>query len=64
MLDEKRFLTMSAVLKWLKSEPLSQKDVERIIDLIENCELKIDTIENDLKYGLETRLKSVVTEKW
>ena len=63
MLD-KDFLTIAAMLKWLRGEPMSKEDLERIIAVIENSPLSVSNVDPDVIAAIQVRLRQVLHTKF
>jgi len=63
MLDA-NFLTLAAMYKWIKGEPMSKEDLERIIGVLENSPLSVSNASPEDLAAVQIRLRQVLHSKF
>ena len=63
MVDHEFVLLHAALVKWALGEPLSPKDLERVIGLMGSGRLGIDAASPDVQAGLQNRLINTL-DQW
>ena len=64
MFDENRMLTISAFIKWVAGEPMSREDVERILGVIQQNDLKVSQVDQQMMAALQVRIRHILNERF
>lgn len=64
MFDENRMLTISAFIKWVAGEPMSREDLERILGVIQQNDLKVSQIDQQMWAALQVRIRHILNERF
>lgn len=63
MFDSERYLVTGALIKWQQGEALSEADMQRILNLFEHNDPRMEMMDPATVAGLQQRWRSILMSK-
>lgn len=63
-LDQNFILTLAAFVKWIKAEPMSVEDIERILNVIQNNNLGVSLIDSQKQGAIQVRIRQILNSRF
>ena len=64
MVDTDELLTMAAFVKWIRAEPLSREDIERVLVVMQKNDLKVSMIDAQTWAAMQVKIRHILNERF
>lgn len=63
-MNQEEILLMAVLIKWMRSEPMSSTDLDRLMGMIATRDINVDSSQPDEINGMRQKLQNILREKF